>query len=379
MDFSLSEEQQAVAEAATGLLSGLVDSARVARAEQSEDAVDRELWAALAGADLLGLAVPEERGGAGYGLMELCLLLQAQGNVVAPVPLWATLVLGALPLARFGNATQQRRWLPGVVAGDVMLTAALSGCAQSVTGVPSIEATPHAGGWALNGVELAVPQAHLAQCILVPARSPDGGVLIALVNPQSPGVSLERVRTTNREIHPHLHLNRVIVLSDDLLARPASGRAVLNDMLVAASTALCALQVGVCEEALRRTAAHLNQRVQFGRPLSTFQGTMLRAADAAIDIEAMRVTLLRAAWLYDSGRDATDAAGVAKWQASERGQRTVHATQHLHGGLGADITYPIHRYFLWGKQLELLLGGPSHQLSRLGARIAANALAQASS
>jgi len=379
MDFSLSDEQQAVAEAATGLLTGLVDTDRVVAAEQSEDRVDRALWAALAGADLLGLAVPEAYGGAGYGLMELCLLLEAQGNVVASVPLWATLVLGALPLARFGNGAQQGRWLPGVARGDVMLTAALTGCANSVNGLPSIEATPHAGGWALNGVELAVPQAHLAQCILVPARSPDGGVLIALVNPRSPGVALERAVTTNREIHPHLHLNHVIVLSDDVLARPATGRAVLNDMLVAATTALCALQVGVCEEALRRTAAHLNQRVQFGRPLSTFQGTMLRAADAAIDIEAMRVTLLRAAWLYDSRRDATDAAGVAKWQASERGQRTVHATQHLHGGLGADITYPIHRYFLWGKQLELLLGGPSLQLSRLGARIAATALSETSS
>jgi alkylation response protein AidB-like acyl-CoA dehydrogenase len=374
MDFSLSEEQQAVAEAATTLLTGLVDISRVVAAEQSEDAVDRDLWAALAGADLLGLAVPERYGGAGYGLMELCLLLQAQGNVVAPVPLWATLVLGALPLARFGHPAQQGRWLPGVVAGDVMLTAALTGCANGVHALPSVEATPHVGGWALNGIELAVPQAHLAACILVPARSPDGRVLIALVNPRSPGVSLERAVTTNREIHPHLHLNHVSVLSDDVLAGPESGRAVLDDMLVAATTALCALQVGVCEEALRRTAAHLNQRTQFGRPLSTFQGTMLRAADAAIDIEAMRVTLLRAAWLFDSGRDATDAAGVAKWQASERGQRTVHATQHLHGGLGADITYPIHRYFLWGKQLELLLGGPSLQLSRLGERIAANAM-----
>jgi len=379
MDFSLSDEQHAVVEAATGLFSGLVDTARVVALEHTEDRVDRELWAALAGADLLGLAVPERFGGAGYGLMELCLLLQAQGNVVAPVPLWATLVLGALPLARFGHPAQQGRWLPGVVAGDVMLTAALSGSANSVRGLPSIEATPHVGGWALRGTELAVPQAHLANCILVPARSPDGRVLIALVDPASPGVSLERALTTNREVHPHLHLDHAIVLSDNIVAGPESGRAVLDDMLVAASTALCALQVGVCEEALRQTAAHLNQRTQFGRPLSTFQGTMLRAADAAIDIEAMRVTLQRAAWLYDAGRDATDAVGVAKWQASERGQRTVHATQHLHGGLGADITYPIHRYFLWGKQLELLLGGPSHQLSRLGAGIATKALTEASS
>ena len=106
---------------------------------------------------------------------------------------------------------------------------------------------------------------------------------------------------------------------------------------------------------------------------------MLRAADAAIDIEAMRVTLWQnAAWRFDTGREAAEAAAVAKWQAAERGQRTVHATQHLHGGIGADVTYPIHRYFLWGKQIELLLGGPSLQLSRLGAAIAERALVRPS-
>jgi 3-oxocholest-4-en-26-oyl-CoA dehydrogenase beta subunit len=374
MDFSYTDEQRAVREAANGLLSGVVDPARVGATEQTEDAVDRELWAALAGADLLGLAVPEANGGAGYGLMELCLLLEAQGTVVAPVPLWATLVLGALPLARFGHPAQRGRWLPRVVSGDAMLTAALTGSAQSVAGRPSIEATPHVGGWVLSGVEMAVPQAHLASCILVPARSPDGGVLIALVNPESPGVSLERAMTTNREVHPHLHLDHVSVLFGDIMVGPEAGRAALDDMLVAATIALCALQVGVCEAALDQTAAYLNQRTQFGRALSTFQGTMLRAADGAIDSEAMRVTWQRAAWLFDTGRPATDAARVAKWQASERGQRTVHATQHLHGGLGADVTYPIHRYFLWGKQIELLLGGGSQQLSRLGQAIAARAL-----
>jgi alkylation response protein AidB-like acyl-CoA dehydrogenase len=379
MDFSFTDVQQAVADAATGLLSGLVDTDRVVAAERSDDAVDRALWNALAEADLLGLAVPEAQGGAGYGLTELCLLLQAQGNVVAPVPLWATLVLGALPLARFGQPEQQGRWLPRVVSGEAMLTAALTSCANSARELPSIEATPHVGGWALSGVELAVPQAHLAGCILVPARSPDGGVLIALVDPRSPGVELERAFTTNREIHPHLHMQRVKVLFEDVLVGPESGPAALDAMLAAARIALCALQVGVCEAALNQTAAYLNQRTQFGRPLSTFQGTMLRAADAAIDIEAMRVTLWHAAWLFDTGRAAAGAAGVAKWQASERGQRIVHATQHLHGGLGADVTYPIHRYFLWGKQIELMLGGPSLQLSRLGAQIAARARAGASS
>jgi acyl-CoA dehydrogenase len=242
--------------------------------------------------------------------------------------------------------------------------------------MPSIGATRAAdGGWVLHGTELAVPQANVAAHIVVPARS-DEGVLLVLLDPRAPGVTLGRAVTTNREIHPHLHLSDVTVSADDVLVGPDMGRTALAFMLVGATIGLCALQVGVCEAALARTAAYLNTRNQFGRPLSTFQGTMLKAADAAIDIEAMRVTWQNAAWRFDTGRDAADAARVAKWQASERGQRAVHTTQHLHGGMGADITYPIHRYFLWGKQIELLLGGPSAQLARLGADIAERALTE---
>ena len=143
--------------------------------------------------------------------------------------------------------------------------------------------------------------------------------------------------------------------TDDLLAGgdPARGHEVLTWMLNRAWTGLCALQVGVTEAAVAQTAAYLNTREQFGRPLSTFQGTMLRAADAAIDTESIRVTMWQAAWRLDHGLDAELAVSVASWFAAEAGQRAVFATQHLHGGMGADISYPIHRYFLWGKQIEL--------------------------
>jgi acyl-CoA dehydrogenase len=144
----------------------------------------------------------------------------------------------------------------------------------------------------------------------------------------------------------------------------------LTWILNRAWTGLCALQVGVTEAAVSQTAIYLNTREQFGRPLSTFQGTMLRAADAAIDTESIRVTMLQAAWRLDNGLDADLAVSVASWFAAEAGQRAVFATQHLHGGMGADITYPIHRYFLWGKQIELLLGPPSGQLARLGNQLA---------
>src|SRR5580698_4255135 len=190
MDFAFTDEQSAVAEAASGLLSGLINPDRVLAVESTDDRVDRELWRSLADADLLGLGVPEAQGGAGYGLTELCLLLQAQGNVVAPAPLWSTLVLGALPIARFGTAEQQARWLPGVAAGDVILTAALAGSASSVSGLPSIHAVPEGAGWVLNGTEQVVPYAHVADRIVVPARTTDGDVVIVLLDPTTPGVTL---------------------------------------------------------------------------------------------------------------------------------------------------------------------------------------------
>ncbi len=373
MDFTFTEEQEAVTEAAEGLLAGSVTAERVAGIEASVDRVDRPLWAALAAADLLGLAVPTAQGGGGMGLTELCLLLEAQGRSVAPVPLWSTLVLGALPLARFGSDEQQARWLPGVAAGEVFLTAAAATPAVDPAGLPAIEAVPDGDGWSLSGKLPAVPQAHLAERILVPARTPEGGIVVLLLDPRAGGVQLERTVTTNREVHPHVHCASVVVGPDEVLAGPERGAAALTFLLQVGWTGLCALQVGVGEEALARTAAHLNEREQFGRPLSAFQGTMLRAADAAIDLEAVRVTLWQAAWRIDTGRDAAEAVAVAKWQAAERGQRVVHATQHLHGGTGADIAYPIHRYFLWGKQIELLLGGPTTHLARLGRHLAERA------
>ncbi len=271
MDFALTDEQLAVSEAAHGVFTGLVDPDRVHAVEQTVDRFDRELWRALADADLLGLAVPETQGGAGYGLTEIGQLLQAQGAVVAPVPLLATLVLGALPIASFGTEAQRARWLPGVVAGETVLTAALAGLAASPTSTPPLAASAVPdGGWALNGTELAVPQAHLAARVVVPAHTAEGGALLALVDPAASGVRLERTVTTNREIHPHLHLSDVAVGADAVLAGPGpEGRAAVHTTLLAATVALCALQVGVCEAALRQTAAYLNGRRQFGRPLST--------------------------------------------------------------------------------------------------------------
>ncbi len=369
MDFTFTEEQDAVAEAAASVFDGMVTPARVAEIERTADRVDDDLWAALARSNLLGLAVPEAHGGSGLGLVEVGLVLEQQGRAVAPVPLWSTLVLGALALARWGSPDLQSRWLPGVVAGEVRLSAALTEAAASPTGRPAVTASRAGAGFTLHGTTRAVPQAHLADRVLVPALT-DEGVVVLLVDPAASGVALDRAVTTDRQIHPHLTFDAVAVDGAELVAGPGDGAEAVTWMLERARTGLCAIQLGVTEEAVRRAAAYLNERHQFGRPLSSFQGTMLRAADAYIDTEAIRVTLWLAAWQLDTGRPAADAVATAKWWASEAGQRVVHATQHLHGGMGADVEYPIHRYFLWGKQIELMLEGPSAQLARMGSALA---------
>jgi alkylation response protein AidB-like acyl-CoA dehydrogenase len=369
MDFSLNEEQQAVRDLAAQIFGGRATTERVKLVEASEDRIDRELWAELAKANLLGIALPTDVGGSGLGIVELCLLLEEQGRRVAPVPLLATLAMGALAIAEFGSAEQRAAWLPGVIDGRVILTAGLAEGGAGDPMRPSVTASCDADGvWHLEGIRLSVPAAHVADRVLVPGRTSDG-VGVWLVDPRGPGVSLSTAETTNREIVGHLDLDGA---PGDPLGQPSADARVVRWILDRAIVGIAALQVGVCEEALRLAAAYSSSRVQFGRALSTFQGVALKAADAYIDTEAIRVTMWQAAWRLASGYDATAEVEIAKWWASDAGQRVVHATQHLHGGLGADVEYPVHRYFLWGKQLEDTLGGASHHLAGLGRHLAAS-------
>ena len=367
MNFALSEEQEAVRDLAGQIFAGSVTVERVKEVEASEERIDRALWRALADANLLGIALPEAHGGSGLGVTEVALVLEQQGRVVAPVPYWATVVLGALPIAGFGTAEQQAAWLPGVVAGDVILTAALAETGVNDPRRPQTRATVDGSGWRIDGAKPAVPAGPVADAVLVPAVT-DAGVEVYLIDPRGPGVTVERAVTTNREVVAHLGFTGAPAerLGDGSVA----GADVLDALVDRALLGLCALQLGVCEAAMHQAAEYTSQRMQFGKPLSAFQGSQIRAADGYIDTEAIRVTMLQAAWKLDAGRDASADVLVAKWWASEGGQRVVHHVQHLHGGMGADIEYPVHRYFLWGKQIEATLGGASATLDRLGRRIA---------
>jgi alkylation response protein AidB-like acyl-CoA dehydrogenase len=370
MDFSLSEEQQEVRDLARKILEDRCTQERLRQVEASEDALDLDLWRDLARANLLGVGLPEAFGGSDLGFFTTCLLLEEVGRTVAPVPALATLVMGALGVARFGSPEQKQRWLPGVVTGEVILSAGLqeAGCDEPARPVTRFRAAE--GGFLLDGVKICVPAARLSQRVLVPARSADGQVGVFLVDPRGSGVRLELQNTTNREHQFQLMLSSARVGAEDLLGTLAQGAEIAQWIADRATTAACAIQLGVSDRALRMTASYAATRVQFERPIGSFQAVHARAADAFIDVEAMRLTTWLAAWRLSEGLPADDEVAVAKYWAAEGGQFVGYAAQHLHGGIGIDVDYPLHRYYLWAKQLELTLGSAPVQLARLGARMA---------
>ena len=370
MDLGFTEDQEALRDLAARILAAHATTDRLKQVEADPDRFDRTLWLELARANLLGLGIAEEHGGIDGGLVEVCLLLEQAGAAVAPVPLWPTLVLGARTIARHGSGALKSALLPRVAAGDLVLTAALEEPDNDDPTRPTTTATWEGDAWRLEGVKTAVPAAHIAERIIVPARS-NGGVGLFVLDPSSGGVSLERQLSTSGEILSILRLDGPAVPEDDVLIDPGGESEALALLRDEALTGLCALQVGIAERALRMTAAYLSEREQFGRPLGKFQAVQQRAADAYIDVEAMRWTMWQAAWMLDEGLPAGDGVAIAKFWAADGGHRVLAAAQHLHGGIGVDLEYPLHRYTLGAKHLELTLGGGSSQLARLGASMAA--------
>ena len=371
MNFDFNEDQNALRELARKILTDQSTDERLKSLKAAGEWHDRQTWQALAQASLLGVAIPEAHGGSGMGLIELGLLCEEIGRTVAQVPVLASLVLGALPLAEFGTLAQREAWLPGVAAGTTVLTAGLIEDAHDDPLNPRTTARREGGGWTLDGAKICVPAGEMAARILVAAATGSGGVGVFLVDPKAPGVTVERQILTNNEPHARVTLRDVRVRSDDVLGDPADGVAVVHWLVERATVAYCAMQVGVCDRALRMTAAYTIERKQFDRAIATFQAVHQRAADAFIDLEAIRMSTWEAIYRLAHRIPATEMVRIAKYWAADGGQRVVVAAQHLHGGIGVDVDYPLHRYFVWAKHIELILGPAPAQLAKMGAELAA--------
>ena len=247
-----------------------------------------------------------------------------------------------------------------------VLSAALVDAGSEEPARPATRARRNGSGWTLDGQKHFVPALHLAQRVLVPAAT-DAGAGVFLVDPPAEGITHVRANTSSGEPVFDLTLEGVAVGEDDLLGGDAqNGGEIALWIYQRALVAICAIQLGVSEKALELTGSYVSQREQFGVPIGSFQAVQHRAADAYIDLEALRWVTWRAIWKLSQGLPASRETAEAQFLAPEAGSRIANSAPPLHAGSGVDVDYPIHRYFLWSKHLELSLGAAMPQLARLG-------------
>lgn len=317
MDFELDDTQREIARLAADVLGRESDTP----------------WKALGEAGLLSLAVPERLGGDGLGVLETAVLLTEVGRRAADVPALATLALGVLPIVRHGTPEQQDALLPLVTEQHAVLTAALSEPSAPLPATPGTTAGPDG----ISGVKINVPHAGEARRILV---STDSGVFV--VDPAQPGVSIS---------DGTVRLER---------ARGEELKGSAADLRRFALAGACAVADGVLAGALDLTVRHVGTRHQFGKPLATFQAAASQVADVYIAARTLHLATLAACWSLDD----SDLDTAAYWLTAEA-LPAVHTCHHLHGGLGLDITYPMHRYYGMAKELTRFVGGVEHRLGAI--------------
>jgi alkylation response protein AidB-like acyl-CoA dehydrogenase len=342
LDFSLDETQQAVADLAAGVLRGEPDDARVLAALASPGGYDEAAWKAMGQSGLLALGLPESVGGDAMGPLATALVLTEVGRQPLPLPALATLALGVLPVAAHGSDEQHQQLLPEVADGRI-LTAALRDA-------PDAPVTTEGDRYA--GTRVGVPYAEQAHRILVPTAA-----ATAVVDPRADGVTLHKTSSSTGAPEYTVRLDRVA--PESVLAATAA------DVDRYAVAGAAAVADGVLAAALALTASHVRDRQQFGRPLATFQAVAQQIADIYVIARTVHLAAVSAAWRLDAGRDADgDLAVAAYWLAAEV-PKALQMCHHLHGGLGVDVTYPLHRYYSQAKDLARLVGGAAYRLGRL--------------
>ncbi len=372
MDFRLSDEEQAICDLTAQILGDKSTHERLCALTADDDRIDAEAWSALARSGVLGAAVPEEYGGLGLGFLATAMALQQVGATASPVPLLSTAVMGAMPIAEFGTDEQRARHLPAIADGSLIVAGALyeEGARAAE---PEVVALADADGYRIEGVKPMVADGLDAGLILVPARLDDGSCGVFLVPSDSEGLSASRVEVTTGRPQARLEFSGVVVPGDALLggASAVSGAEIVDWIELRANCCMCMMMAGAARSSIELAAEYTKQRYQFDRPVATFQAVSNRAGDSYIDTNAITLTAWQAAWRIDRGLPAQDAVSIARWWAAEGGFRVVHAAVHVHGGVGVDRDYPLHRYFVLARQLELTLGNGEEHLATLGQAIAA--------
>lgn len=364
MDFAFSQTQEEIRTLAGRILEEGVEARSLARYDEFQSPrFDPILWQSLCQAGLPGMVVAEEFGGSGQGFVELCLLLEAVGHSIAPVPVLAHCVTGLLPLQRYATRALQEAILPRAARGQCLLTGAFwqPGCGQVES---AIQAQLRDGGLQLSGHCSPVPWAAQADHLLLPVQL-QGQAAVVLLDRETPGLALTPLEATHFEPQAALSLSEVSLPLERVVCREEAP-ALLDWVRQHLRAALCVQQLGAAERVLRMSAGYTGERHQFGVPIATFQAVGHRLADAFIDVECLRLTAWQAISLLAAEQPAQLQTDMACVVAADTGHRLSYAAQHVHGGTGIDRDYPLWRYCQWLRYQEMILGGAGQHLQAIG-------------
>jgi alkylation response protein AidB-like acyl-CoA dehydrogenase len=350
VDFELTEDQRMLQKAARDFLADNCPKELVRSLNDSEEGHSPELWQKMAELGWMGLLLPEEYGGIDWSVMEMVVLMEEMGYNICPGPFISTTILGSLPLLMAGSEDQKRELLPKVADGELILTMAVS----EVDGgfEPStlkLEAVKKGDGWTLNGSKLFVSDALVADYILCVARTdsasdPEKGLTIFLVDPKTAGVNIIPLKTISKDKQCEVAFDNVSL--DDACVVGSVGEAwpILKAVMDRAAVARSAETLGAMRATLDMTLQYAKDRVQFGRPIGSFQAVQHFLADMWVDIIGTRTLITKAAWKLATDQPADMEVGMAKARAGEVGRKTTFVGHRVFGAIGFTMEHDLHLY-----------------------------------
>ena len=371
MDFGLSDEQDLLRQSARDVLTRECPPAFVREVARDADGFPRALHATMAELGWTGLVIPEAYGGLGLGLLDLAVLSEEMGRAVLPGPFFSSSVLAALTLRHGSSVALKKHWLPRIASGDAIGTLALleeSDCLDAA-GIATRCANTRTG-YRLNGTKMFVTDAHVADCLLVAARTRGqgaAGVCVLLVPRDLPGVKITPLRSIDETRRPcEVTLRNVDVPAAALVADDTRGWKLLSRVCDAAAVVLAADSLGGAQRSLELAVDYANVREQFGRPIGSFQAVKHMAAEMVADIEPARSLVWYAAYAADAEpRQAARAASMAKARLSDVYARTTNRAVQIHGGIGFTWEHDMHLWFKRAKWNEVAFGDASFHRERL--------------
>jgi alkylation response protein AidB-like acyl-CoA dehydrogenase len=373
MALVLTEEQSMLRDSARGLISEKAPVSHLRHLRDSKDATgfSRELWKTFADMGFSGLLVGEEFGGSGLGCVEAGVIMEEIGRTLMPSPFLSTAVLAASALSRGGTSAQKSEYLPKISAGSLIASLAVDEGAKHRPLQTRMEAVRGGNGFRLNGSKQLVVDGHVADLLIVAARTAGGagerdGLTLFLVDPKSKGVVTERSIMVDSHNAARIEFDQVEVNADSVLGEIDQGWQLLEGVLNIGRGAVAAEMVGLSEEVFGRTVSYLKERKQFGRFIGEFQGLQHRAAQLYIDIEITRAAVLKALQTLDTDADNAGAAvAVAKARAGSTATRAVQEGVQMHGGMGMTDQFDVGFFMKRARVCEELFGDANFHADQL--------------